>query len=44
MLFSVIVLSMINFPWHTLNVLALIYFFTIPFSILSWRRQRFAKS
>ena len=41
MLFSGLVLSMINFPWHTLNVLALIYFFTIPFSILSWQRQKF---
>ena len=40
MLFSALVLSMINFPWHTLNVLALIYFFTIPFSILSWQRQK----
>ncbi|EJP73268.1 MAG: CDP-alcohol phosphatidyltransferase family protein [Gammaproteobacteria bacterium] len=44
MLFSGLVLSMINFPWHTLNVLALIYFFTIPFSILSWQRQRFTNS
>ena len=44
MLFSGLVLSMINFPWHTLNVLSLIYFFTIPFSILSWQRQKFIKS
>jgi CDP-diacylglycerol--serine O-phosphatidyltransferase len=44
MLFSGLVLSMINFPWHTLNVLALIYFFTIPFSILSWQRQKFINS
>ena len=44
MLFSCLVLSMINFPWHTLNVLALIYFFTIPFSILSWQRQKFINS
>ena len=44
MLFSVLVLSMINFPWHTLNILALIYFFTIPFSILSWQRQKFINS
>jgi len=43
-LFSSLVLSMINFPWHTLNVLALIYFFTIPFSILSWQRQKFVNS
>ena len=44
MLFSGLVLSMINFPWHTLNVLALIYFFTSPFSILSWQRQKFINS
>ena len=44
MIFSALVLSMINFPWHTLNVLALIYFFTIPFSILSWQRQKFINS
>ena len=44
MLFSGLVLSMINFPWHTLNVLALIYFFTIPFSILSWQQQKFINS
>jgi CDP-diacylglycerol--serine O-phosphatidyltransferase len=44
MIFSGLVLSMINFPWHTLNVLALIYFFTIPFSILSWQRQKFINS
>ena len=43
-LFSGLVLSMINFPWHTLNVLALIYFLTIPFSILSWQRQKFLNS
>ena len=44
MIFSGLVLSMINFPWHTLNVMALIYFFTIPFSILSWQRQKFMNS
>ena len=44
MLFSGLVLSMINFPWHTLNVLALIYFLTIPVSILSWQRQKFLNS
>jgi CDP-diacylglycerol--serine O-phosphatidyltransferase len=44
MIFSGLVLSMINFPWHTLNVLALIYFFTIPFSILSWQQQKFISS
>ena len=44
MLFSGLVLSMINFPWHTLNILALIYFFTIPFSILSWHQHKFINS
>ena len=39
-IFSTLVLSMINFPWHTLNLLAFIYFFTIPFSILSWQKHR----
>ena len=39
-IFSILVLSMINFPWHTLNLLAFIYFFTIPFSILSWQKYR----
>ena len=37
---SALVLSMINFPWHTLNLLAFIYFLTIPFSILSWQKYR----
>ena len=39
-IFSTLVLSMINFPWHTLNLLAFIYFLTIPFSILSWQKYR----
>jgi CDP-diacylglycerol--serine O-phosphatidyltransferase len=39
-IFSTLVLSMINFPWHTLNLLAFIYFFTIPFSIASWHKYR----
>ena len=39
-IFSTLVLSMINFPWHTLNLLAFIYFFTIPFSIVSWQKYR----
>ena len=39
-IFSTLVLSLINFPWHTLNLLAFIYFFTIPFSILSWQKYR----
>ena len=39
-IFSTLVLSLINFPWHTLNLLAFIYFLTIPFSILSWQKYR----
>ena len=39
-LFSMLVLSMINLPWHTLNVLALIYLLTIPFSVFSWHKER----
>ena len=36
-LFSVIALSMINFLWITMNIVALIYLSTIPFSILAWQ-------
>jgi CDP-diacylglycerol--serine O-phosphatidyltransferase len=36
-LFSVIALSMINFLWITINVLALIYILTIPLSIIAWQ-------
>jgi len=36
-LFSLIALSMINFLWITINVFALVYLLTIPFSILSWQ-------
>ena len=36
-LFSLVSLSMINFLWATLNVLALIYLLTIPFSIIAWQ-------
>tara|TARA_B000000475_G_C15737748_1_gene341440 strand:- start:144 stop:611 length:468 start_codon:yes stop_codon:yes gene_type:complete len=36
-LFSIIALSMINFLWITINVLALIYLLTIPFSIMAWQ-------
>jgi len=36
-LFSMIALSMINFLWITINVFALIYLLTIPFSILAWQ-------
>lgn len=38
-LFSLIALSLINFIWITINVLALIYILTIPFSILSWQKN-----
>ena len=36
-LFSVTALGMINFLWITMNILALIYLLTIPFSILAWQ-------
>ena len=36
-LFSLIALSMINFLWITINVFAIIYLLTIPFSILAWQ-------
>ena len=36
-LFSVLALSMINFLWITMNIIALIYLSTIPFSILAWQ-------
>ena len=36
-LFSLIALSMINFLWITINVFAIVYLFTIPFSILAWQ-------
>ncbi|MDA9141719.1 phosphatidylcholine/phosphatidylserine synthase [Gammaproteobacteria bacterium] len=36
-LFSVIALSIINFLWITMNILAMIYLITIPFSILAWQ-------
>ena len=37
-IFLIIILSMINLPWHTLNILALIYLCTIPFSIFFWKK------
>jgi CDP-diacylglycerol---serine O-phosphatidyltransferase len=37
-IFLIIILTMINLPWHTLNILALIYICTIPFSIFSWKK------
>ena len=36
-LFSIIALSIINFLWITINVLALIYLLTIPVSIKAWQ-------
>jgi len=38
-IFLIIILSLINLPWHTLNILALIYLCTIPFSIFSWKKD-----
>ena len=38
-LFSLIALSMINFLWITINVLAFIYLLTIPFSIVAWQSK-----
>jgi phosphatidylserine synthase len=35
-LFSVIALSIINFLWLSINILAFIYLLTIPFSVLAW--------
>ncbi len=43
-LFSLIALSMINFLWITINVFALVYLFTIPFSILAWQSGSREKS
>ncbi|MDC1042710.1 phosphatidylcholine/phosphatidylserine synthase [Gammaproteobacteria bacterium] len=36
-LFSITALSIINFLWITINVLAFIYLLTIPFSIIAWQ-------
>ena len=36
-LFSLVSLSMINFLWATLNIFALIYLLTIPFSVIAWQ-------
>ena len=36
-LFSIIALSIINFLWITINVLALIYLLTVPVSIIAWQ-------
>jgi len=37
-IFSLIALSMINFLWFTINILALIYLLTIPVSVLAWQK------
>jgi CDP-diacylglycerol--serine O-phosphatidyltransferase len=37
-IFSLIALSMINFLWFTINILALIYLLTIPASVLAWQK------
>ena len=42
MLFSGLVLSMINFPWHTLNVLALIYFLQFLFQFCPGNDRNFS--
>jgi CDP-diacylglycerol--serine O-phosphatidyltransferase len=34
--FSLIVLSLINFLWLSINILAFIYLLTIPFSVYAW--------
>ena len=39
-LFSGIVLGMINFLWVTLNILGVIYILIIPFSIRAWQSNR----
>ena len=36
-IFSALMMSLINFLWITLNLLALIYISTIPFSIWAWK-------
>jgi CDP-diacylglycerol--serine O-phosphatidyltransferase len=36
-IFSGIMMSMINFLWVTLNLMALAYIFTIPFSVWAWQ-------
>ena len=38
-LFSLIALSIINFLWITMNIFAMIYLLTIPFSILAWQSR-----
>ncbi len=43
-LFSAIALSMINFPWVTINLLALTYLLSIPLSVFEWWREKFTVS
>ena len=43
-IFLTTALSMINFPWQTLNVLAVFYLLTIPVSILQWRKTKAASA
>ena len=37
-LFSLIALSVINFLWLSINILAFAYLLSIPFSVLAWKR------
>ncbi len=39
LVFSALMMSLINFLWITINLLALIYIFTIPFSIRAWQTR-----
>ena len=39
LVFSALMLSLINFLWITINFLALIYIFTIPFSVRAWQTR-----
>ena len=38
--FSAVALSLINFPWQTLNLFALLYILSIPFSVSAWLKSR----
>ena len=39
LVFSALMMSLINFLWITINLLALIYIFTIPFSVRAWQTR-----
>lgn len=39
LVFSALMMSLINFLWITINFLALIYIFTIPFSVRAWQTR-----